>query len=442
MNAAEHTTHLHDTTALCPTCLRELPAAVAADETGAVWMQRTCPEHGVARTRIWPDAQHYQWLRSLSFPKVAPRCTIAASAACPKGCGTCARHERKGTLYEIEVTQRCNLRCPVCFMSAEDGKADPTLEEIEAMYDAIAQAGGTNAAIQITGGEPTCRKDLPEIVRMGREKGFWGIEINTNGLVIAAREGYLEELKAAGITGVYLSFDGLDGSVYEATCGRDILQAKLRVVERCREAGVQCVLAATVISGVNDANLGDLLRFALDNADTVAGLALQPAFTSGRFDAQRHEPLTMGDVIFMLAQQSNGLLEPRDLWPLGTSNPLCSTGTFLAPCSQKVHPAGFAPATRSLSLEKYLADFNTSSPQGSIFQDILAKQGTQALDKGLSLIVMNYMDASTMDTQRLRECSMAVAVPEGRILPFCSYHLTDTAGTRVYPPWCKPELAR
>lgn len=441
MNAIEHTTFMHATTALCPTCLHELPADVREDEAGGVWMTRTCPEHGTVNTRIWPDAEHYRWLTSLAFPKVAPSCTTPITAACPKGCGTCARHERKGTLYEIEVTQRCNLRCPVCFMSAEDGKNDPTLEEIEAMYDSIARAGGTDAAVQITGGEPTCRADLPEIVRMGRAKGFWGIEINTNGLVIAAREGYLEELKAAGITGIYLSFDGLDGSVYEATCGRDILAHKLKAIERCREAGVQCVLAPTIVSGVNDAQMGDLLRFALENSDVVAGLALQPAFTSGRFDAQRHEPLTMGDVIFMLAEQSDGLIEPYDIWPLGCSNPLCDTGTFLVPSDQTQHPSGFVPATRALTRETYLAGYDASSPQGSVFLDILTKQGVN-VTRGLSLVIMNYMDASTMDTQRMRECSMAVAVPDGRIVPFCSYHLTDTAGKRVYPPWCKPELAR
>ena len=129
------------------------------------------------------------------------------------------------------------------------------------MYDVIADAVGIDGAVQITGGEPTCRKDLPEIIRMGRAKGFWGIEINTNGLVIAARDGYLEELVAAGLTGVYLSFDGLTGEVYEGTCGRDILDVKMRVVERCREAGIQVVLSVAVVAGLNDGQLGDLLRF-------------------------------------------------------------------------------------------------------------------------------------------------------------------------------------
>ncbi len=215
------------------------------------------------------------------------------------------------------------------------------------MYDVIANAVGTDGAVQITGGEPTCRKDLPEIIRMGREKGFWGIEVNTNGLVIAARDGYLEELVWAGLTGVYLSFDGLTGEVYEGTCGRDILDVKMRVIERCREVGIQVVLSVAVVAGLNDGQLGDLLRFCLDNADVVAGLALQPAFTSGRFDAERALPMSSGDVIFQLAEQSDGLLEPRDVWPLGCSNPLCDTGVFFVkgepPAGVPAHPSGILP---------------------------------------------------------------------------------------------------
>lgn len=432
---------LHATTALCPQCLRELKADVYADADGVVWMERTCPEHGTTSTRIWPDAEHYAWLRSLAFPPTAPAAARPSTAPCPHGCGVCARHERRGTLLEIEVTQRCNLHCPVCFMSAADGACDPSLEEIASMYDTIAAAVGTDGAVQITGGEPTCRLDLPDLVRMGREKGFWGIEINTNGLVIAGRDGYLETLVAAGLTGVYLSFDGLTGEVYEATCARDILDVKLQVIERCRVAGIQIVLAATIVAGLNDSQLGDLLRFALDNADVVAGLALQPAFTSGRFDARRSMPLSMGDVIFELAEQSDGLLEPYDIWPLGCSHPLCDTGTFLVRSEDAGHPSGFYPATRALTPEGYRAGYSADSPQGSVFLDILAKRGVD-VGAGVSLIIMNYMDAVSMDTQRLRECSMLVAMPDGRTIPFCSYHLTDASGRRVYPPWCKPELAR
>lgn len=443
MDQAHGRTAIHTTTALCPQCLRELPAEVYEDESGAVWMERTCPEHGELATRMWPDADHYRWLRSEAFAKVAPQNTIPATGPCPFGCGTCARHERRGTLLEIEVTRNCNLHCPVCFASAVGGEDDPTMDELSTMYDVIANAVGTDGAVQITGGEPTCRKDLPEIIALGRQKGFWGIEVNTNGLVIASREGYLEELVAAGLTGVYLSFDGLTGDVYEATCGRDILATKLKVIERCREVGIQVVLSVAVVAGVNDQQLGDLLKFSLDNADVVAGLALQPAFTSGRFEAKRAMPMSAGDVIFQLAEQSDGLLAPYDIWPLGCSNPLCDTGVFLvhgeAPEGVKPHPSGFYPATRAMSVEEYHAGYSPDSPQGSVFLDILAKRGVE-VRSGLSIIIMNYMDAVSMDTQRLRECSMMVTVPDGRAIPFCSYHLTDAAGKRVYPPWGKEEL--
>lgn len=440
-NEIEIETLLHKTKAVCPTCLRELDAEVFSEKDESVWMRRTCPEHGPSITFLWPDAEHYQWLRSLAFDKVAPSTTIPATEPCPFGCGVCARHKRKGTLLEIEVTQKCNLHCPVCFMSAEDGKSDPTMEEIDGFYDTIERITSTDAAVQITGGEPTTREDLAEIIALGRKKGFWGIEINTNGLVIATREGYLESLVAAGLTGVYLSFDGLTDDVYQATCGANLTDIKLKVIQRCREAGVQCVLAMTIVAGVNDDQLGDVLRLSLDNADVVAGLALQPAFTSGRFEADRVIALTMGDVIFMLADQSEGLIEPYDIWPLGCSHPLCDTGTFLIKSEDATHASGYIPATRDLTPEAYHAGYNPDSPQGSVFLDILAAQGKPVSD-GLSIIIMNYMDANTMDLERLRECSMLVAVPDGRSIPFCSYHLTDGAGKRVYPPWCKPEFAR
>ncbi len=439
-NATERT-FLHATTSLCPQCLRELKTDVYADGKGVVWMERTCPDHGTITTRRWNDANHYQWICDHGFPKVAPPFTnCQAGAPCPFSCGTCTRHERRGTLLEIEVTRNCNLHCPVCFMSATDGEHDPTLDQIGAMYDTIAAAVGTNGAVQLTGGEPTTRADLPDIVAMGRSKGFWGIELNTNGLVIAARPGYLESLVAAGLTGVYLSFDGVTGDVYEATCGRDILDVKLRAIERCRECGIQVVLSVAVIQDVNDDQLGDILRFALENSDVVAGIALQPAFTSGRFDVSHFESMSSGDVIFALADQSEGLIDRYDIWPLGTSHPLCDTGVFLLHDEQRAtHESGFVPATKLMTMDEYQAAFNPDSPQGSVFADILAAKGIPTHD-GLSIIVMNYMDAVTMDTQRLRECSMMVTVPSGMSVPFCSYHLTDANGCRVYPMWLREEL--
>jgi hypothetical protein len=228
----------------------------------------------------------------------------------------------------------------------------------------------------------------------------------------------------------------------------------------------------TIVSGLNSTEIGAVIDYALDNADVIAGVALQPAFTSGRFDAKRVVPLTMGDVIFMLEEQTRGLIRATDIWPLGCSHPLCDTGTFLVPDDAGVADAGpgdaaadagaggaaagaspgdaaadtgavgtgcsdtrgYVPVTRDLSREEYLALYNPDSPQGSVFGDIVAKKRLSP-EQGLSVIIMNYMDAFTMDLERMEECSMFVTMPDGRLIPFCSYQLTDCAGSRVHPSW-------
>ncbi len=232
-----------------------------------------------------------------------------------------------------------------------------------------------------------------------------------------------------------MQFDAMSPEVYVRIRGADLLAEKLSAVERCREAGIQVVLAMTVIKGINEGEIGKVLDFALQNIDVVAGLALQPAFFSGRFEVEMPDRLSMGDVIFLLAEQSGGLIGPYDLWPLGCSHPLCSAGVYLVESEGK----GFLPSTRLISREEYMSEFDPDSPQGSVFADLLA--GREAYTgKGLSIVIMNYMDAWSMDferlqecsmtvkTERLRECSMTVKTADLRTVPFCAYHLTNGKG--------------
>ena len=303
------------------------------------------------------------------------------------------------------------------------------METLESMYAAILEQSGPQSSIQLTGGEPTVRQDLDDIVRMGREMGFSAIEINTNGIALARDKDYASELAQAGISGIYLQFDGLTLDVYEKLRGRDILAEKMQAIDNCRDAGIQVVLAMTVISGINHDQMGRVLQFALDNLDVVAGLALQPAFTSGRFDVGDSRRLSMGDVAFMLSEQSQGLISPYDLWPLGCSHPLCSSATYLVKDEK-----GIQPVTQQITQQEYIHQFNTESPQGSVFSDILLEQNGH-VKAGLSVVVMNYMDSMTVDLKRLKECSMMVTMEDGRLIPFCAYQVTNLSGRRIYEPW-------
>jgi uncharacterized radical SAM superfamily Fe-S cluster-containing enzyme len=415
------TTFNRATRSLCPVCLRAIDGRIVS-RGKAVYLEKTCPEHGLTEGRIWPDKDHYEWMQDFRLPAARPEITREPVGDCPRGCGICTGHRRKTTLVEMELTRRCNMRCPVCFMGAQEELGEPDdldLETIRSMYTSIHEEMGPDVSIQLTGGEPTIRGDLAEIVRLGASMGFSAIEINTNGLAISRNPDLPASLKEAGASGIYLQFDGLTPEVYSRIRGADLLADKLRVVENCRKAGIQVVLAMTVIRGINEAEIGKVLDFALQNIDVVAGLALQPAFASGRFEVERPDPLSMGDVIFLLAEQSNGLMGPHDLWPLGCSHPLCSAGVYLVESEDK----GFIPFTRLISREEYVSEFDPDSPQGSVFADLLAGREDYA-GRGLSIVIMNYMDAWTFDLERVRECSMTVKTPDLRTVPFCAYHLT------------------
>ncbi len=419
--------HLGTTRSICPECLQQLPADIVAHDDGTVWMERTCPDHGFFEAYRWPDAEHYQRYCAHALPAVAPSRTRPMHAPCPFSCGICSHHVRRPTQVGIELTQRCNLKCPVCFMSSQSDDDELSAEEFRPLFQTIVDNAGVECGVNLTGGEPTVRADLPDIVRIGHEVGIRSIEISTNGIVLARDPAYFCELADAGISGLYLQFDGVTPEPYLATRGADLLDVKLQTIQACRELGVQVVLAMTIVGGVNDDQVGDVVRFALDNNDIVAGVGLQPAFESGRFEVRCSRPLTMGDTIFALEAQTDGLIRVDDIVPLGCSHPLCDAGTYLARQGD-----AFVPVTRDLSDEEYRAAYNPSSPQGAVLWDIAARR-VPNFEGGLSLIIMDYMDRSNVDLQRMEQCSMFHATVDGRLIPFCSSELTDAQGNRIYP---------
>ena len=191
---------IESTLSLCPHCLQTLPATVHVREE-RVYLYRRCPQHGEFDVCLWPDAASYRWFGDFVFPEQPRAAQTGNVAGCPRDCGLCSQHRRHTTIAEIEVTWRCNLRCPVCFMASPEATPDdPSLNTIAGEFDAIRRYDGINTPVQITGGEPTIRDDLPAIVALGRRAGFRGIELNTNGLVIARNRNHLRALKAVKST--------------------------------------------------------------------------------------------------------------------------------------------------------------------------------------------------------------------------------------------------
>lgn len=190
----------------------------------------------------------------------------------------------------LEVTKRCNLHCPVCFASAGESqeKGDPSICEIEKQFDFLMEHGGP-FNIQLSGGEPTMRDDLPEIIRMGREKGFTFFQLNTNGIRLAEEEEYARKLKKAGLNTVFLQFDGVSDDVYRTLRGQDMMEVKKKAVRNCSEAELGIALVPVIAPGVNDMQAGDILKFALDHMPFVRGVHFQPISYFGRCSQERRK---------------------------------------------------------------------------------------------------------------------------------------------------------
>ena len=332
---------LRRTQSLCPVCLRRIEASYVQSVTDAhtVMLRKTCPDHGTFSVPAWRESGEgaaatppfASWSRpkNPSFP-ANPRTPIRDG--CPYDCGLCPAHAQHTCTGLFEVTKRCDMACPVCYAQAgsvsnpQRGEADDfSLDVIAMQMDTLKGASGP-CNVQISGGEPTVRDDLPQIIGMARQRGFGLVQVNTNGLRLARQQGYARSLRDAGLDSVYLQWDGVNESSFMALRGRECLDYKRRAVRNCADAGLGVVLVATVVRGVNDGELGDLLRLALELGPAVRGLHIQPAAFFGRYPWQLEEAprLTLPDVMAALVSQAPKMVSPSHLHPPGCENELCS----------------------------------------------------------------------------------------------------------------------
>ena len=160
---------------------------------------------------------------------------------------------------------------------------DPDLERLGFQLDRLWEASGA-CNVQLSGGEPTLRDDLPALVGLARRKGFAFIQVNSNGLRLGRDPGYVRALAEAGLDSVYLQFDGADDDVYRALRGRPCLDDKLRAVKACARGRAWARCWWPPWSGASIwTNWAILLRLALELGPSVRGLHLQPAAWFGRF---------------------------------------------------------------------------------------------------------------------------------------------------------------
>lgn len=317
------------TQSLCPICLKKINAIVwtknneTYDET---YMEKSCSEHGRFKALLWRGSiPMNKWVRN-KIPTIIKNPKTPVNQGCPFDCGLCADHRQHTCTALIEVTQRCNLACSFCFADAH-GKVedDLSLETIQAMYQSILDTSG-NCNIQLSGGEPTLRDDLPQIIKLGHDLGFSFIQINTNGIRLAEDEAFVKQLKEAGLNSVFLQFDGTTDDIFEKLRGKPLLATKIKALENCQKYQLGVVLVPTLVADVNDQDLGNIIDFAVGWIPTVKGVHMQPASYFGRIPnlPVEEKRLTLGDVMDKIEKQNRKKIKTSNFAPPGCENARCS----------------------------------------------------------------------------------------------------------------------
>lgn len=470
---------LDRTQSICPIC-RKQTEAFYIEEQGRVNFVKVCPEHGVFKTTAAEQAEDYrEWVKSKVVnipPKTAMTEGDPEDKSCPLHCGTCENHLQTACCVLIDLTDRCNQHCPYCFAKSEldaDRGGEPTLEEIGKKYDLLLELGEERPFnIQLSGGEPTVREDLPQIIKMARDKGFDYVQINTNGRRLALEDGYAEILKKAGATVIFMQFDGTRDDIYEKLRGEPLFEIKKKAIRNCEKAGLPVTLVPTVTDGVNTDNIGEMMDFMVENVNVVKGIHFQPVSFFGRHPEEIKEQardgtgavprsgdfpgrITMFGLLRELEKQRPAF-HYEDFCPISTGHTLCCFySTYIREPDGSVRctltkarkesgvsccDTGRGGQARDLDVIKKDRDFVLNKweiappeeKEEARMQEQNYKSSAEitSLDEFLryykrntfTVTGMAFQDLTNLDAERVKRCRVQVLSEDNRLIPFCAYN--------------------
>ncbi|MBP5394421.1 MAG: radical SAM protein [Candidatus Methanomethylophilaceae archaeon] len=446
------TEEIGTTDALCPECLKTIPAKKIV-ENDEVYIVKTCPEHGTWKVKIWTGAEHYKYLYEFAaVHKVPTKTAVGEIKDCPHDCGLCKKHLQHSCVNVVEVTNHCNLNCPVCFATANGCGYDfhPDMETIRGMFQTVVDFVDNPRCVQISGGEPTVRDDLPDIVRMAKEMGIEHIEVNTNGVRIAKEPEYLKALAEAGVDDFYFQFDGTDDEIYMKTRGKPLFDLKQQAIKNCGEVGIGITLVVTVVPGVNLHHVGEIVRFAARNTPTVKGVHFQPIFHVGRYPVEPNDDnrVNLPQLAHEIEVQTKGMLKADNFLPTSCSNVHCdmkSLSVVLPDYSLfPLTTMALGPPTKTDDIaqktRKEVSEFWRFIEESMDGKDEARDQDDhtwntfvkRAKTHYLTVSAMAFQDVWTGETERWQRCCIHVVTLDRKLIPFCLFNTTARDGTTLY----------
>lgn len=478
------------TESICPECLRKIEAEMQQKED-KIMIRKKCKQHGSFLIPHWQSAKIFNYVEKFDFFTHYIK-DKRGSDDCPFSCGLCSNHLSKTVIAVIDLTKRCDLNCSICFANFPECRAEyePNKEEIFKMLEFLSNLNPKPPAVLFSGGEPLLREDLAEIIGYAHRLGFLTI-LATNGVRIAKDLGLVAKLKESGLNIVYLQFDSLKDEVYKKLRGRKLLEEKLKVIESCRRYDIEVILVPTLINGVNNNEIGDLIKFAAENSHIVRGVVFQPIAFTGRLS----DGLLINDWVDHafaeeVEKQTSSEIKAEDLfpvsimippikvmgkfmkkpWPLFSCSPHCGVVNWIY-VSKDGH---LIPLNNFLNFEKFFSAMlklsESVESKGriqillSLFFAAMKSLNWPTVKKEIGIFnffktvlkvhisptynslgnirrrifllgCMAFMDRYNFDLNRVKRCVIHYITPELKVIPFCAYN-------NIYRPHVEAEYSK
>ena len=465
---------------LCGVCYRRVDAKIVF-QADCVYMLKRCPDHGFQRVLMADDVDYYRRCREvfLKPPEMPVHWNTPVKYGCPYDCGLCPDHEQHSCLSILEITDVCNLNCPICYAgSGTHRTTHRALDQVERMLDMIVRNEKEPDIVQISGGEPTLHPQFFEILDAAKRRPIKHLMVNTNGVLIATDEAFAKRLSAyMPDFELYLQFDSLAQGPLMQLRGADLRGIRRRALERLNDLGISTTLVVTVERGVNDGELGGILEFALQQP-CVRGVTFQPVQQAGRlggYNALEHR-LTLTEVRRRILDQTS-VFEPEDIIPVpchpdslamgyalklaGVATPLTrmippkvlingAANTIIYEQDSGIrahlskHPELLAKAITNPVRDGLFKLFSTNhSPQSqaTTLRDLLCCLPQVLAPKDLCyqnlfrVLIVQFIDADSFDLRSIRKTCIHIAHPDGqRLIPFDTFNMfyrDELEGTRL-----------
>ncbi|MDE1810426.1 MAG: radical SAM protein [Candidatus Micrarchaeota archaeon] len=472
---------IEKTMTVCPECKLIVNGIIYKDGDN-VMIRKHCPEHNWTIEKYWEDYDMYMKMRRYNYfgrgfdnPNFI---TETKGANCPFDCGMCERHKSHTGLANVVVTNRCHLSCWYCFFYAKEGEPiyEPSTDELRKIFKNLRNQKPIPAnALQITGGEPTMHPDIVGVIQAAKEEGFDQIQLNTTGINLALNPELAYKIKHAGAGTLYLSYDG----VSKRANPKNHWEAPL-TLDVARKAHINVVLVPTVIRTINDHELGSIINFALNNTDVIKAVNFQPVSLVGRMPTRLREKqrISIPGAIKLIEKQTNGVIRKEHWFSVpyvGGINKFiealtgeykydlsihfaCGAGCYIfldsdnkiIPVTEFVDAAGMLDhlqkavnemegkgklARKAIAVKTLLGITKfidkKKQPKSVNFMKLLmsiftkhdfGSMGTLQM-KSLFLGMMHFQDEYTYDIHRVEKCDIHYAMPDGEVLPFCTFNV-------------------